>query len=110
MKQSVMKKWVKALKSGKYAQGTSYLKQGSEYCCLGVLSSISPYKNNFTRMNLNVNDKSKNSVLPVPIRDWAGMRTTSGELNNDCSLTSMNDNGSSFEQLADFIEKHWKKL
>lgn len=42
MKNNIMKKWVKALRSGKYKQGTGTLKQynrneEAKHCCLGVL-------------------------------------------------------------------------
>lgn len=45
MKQNIMKKWVKALRSGKYKQGYGTLKQynGFEevyHCCLGVLCEL----------------------------------------------------------------------
>lgn len=35
-----MEKWVKALRSGKYEQGKSYLKKDNKYCCLGVLYDV----------------------------------------------------------------------
>lgn len=38
------KKWVDALKSGKYTQGKGYLKLDNEYCCLGVAAEISGLK------------------------------------------------------------------
>lgn len=34
-------KWVAALRSGEYKQGTGYLKNGNCYCCLGVACVIS---------------------------------------------------------------------
>jgi hypothetical protein len=110
MKQSVMKKWVKALRSGKYKQGEGCLKNGNEYCCLGVLSAISPYKNNFTKMCDVSGDK--NLVLPQPIQNWSGMESDNGKIDGiaDSNLVGINDNGTSFKEIADFIEKHWEKL
>lgn len=32
----VKKKWVAALRSGKYEQGRQFLESNGEYCCLGV--------------------------------------------------------------------------
>jgi len=32
--------WVKALRSGEYEQGYTYLCQKDKYCCLGVLSKV----------------------------------------------------------------------
>lgn len=34
------KKWVEALRSGKYKQGKEALCFGDKYCCLGVLCEI----------------------------------------------------------------------
>ena len=33
-------KWADALESGKYKQCTGLLRQGDQFCCLGVLSEI----------------------------------------------------------------------
>lgn len=38
MKPEVKKKWVEALRSGKYQQGGGALRLGDRYCCLGVLA------------------------------------------------------------------------
>lgn len=44
MKKDIAKKWVKALRSGKYKQGKHMLKAatktGMRYCCLGVLCEL----------------------------------------------------------------------
>lgn len=44
MKPELKKRWVKALRSGKYKQGKNYLRrqtpEGDRYCCLGVLCEI----------------------------------------------------------------------
>lgn len=38
---ALLKRWVDALESGRYLQGTSTLRADGEYCCLGVLCSVS---------------------------------------------------------------------
>ena len=46
MKKVIAEKWIKALQSGKYKQGKSYLKtvnrstKKSSFCCLGVLTDL----------------------------------------------------------------------
>lgn len=40
MNQAIKRKWVKALRSGEYAQCTGALYSGGAYCCLGVLHEI----------------------------------------------------------------------
>lgn len=37
---SIKEDWIKALRSGKYKQGTGCLRKGNEYCCLGVLCEV----------------------------------------------------------------------
>ena len=37
---AVLGKWAKALRSGKYAQGRGTLRNGDNFCCLGVLCDI----------------------------------------------------------------------
>ena len=34
------KKWVKALRSGEFEQGTGYLRKGDKFCCLGVACAV----------------------------------------------------------------------
>lgn len=33
-------KWIEALKSGKYVQGTGQLYRNGKHCCLGVLGEV----------------------------------------------------------------------
>lgn len=42
MDKKLKAKWIKALKSGKYRQGTGrlYTKETRSYCCLGVLGKV----------------------------------------------------------------------
>lgn len=40
MKAVWKKRWLKALRSGEYKQGVGYLKNGDEFCCLGVLCDL----------------------------------------------------------------------
>lgn len=38
--QKRVRKWIRALRSGKYAQGTSYLRRADKFCCLGVACDL----------------------------------------------------------------------
>jgi len=131
MKKDVAKKWVKALRSGKYKQGQSWLKQydkkGEEqHCCLGVLCEL--YNNemkkkhkkslnsktvedwNVTRISFNKNDQS----LPNIVKKWAGMKDSLGNFidsNNMCRcLADMNDIGRKFNTIANIIEKNVENI
>lgn len=37
MDADIKKKWIEALRSGKYKQGIGFLNNNGKYCCLGVL-------------------------------------------------------------------------
>lgn len=124
MKKSAMKKWVKALRSGKYKQGESYLvkyKMHDEtgdivrelsFCCLGVLCQI-----NGVNIAIGVDE-----LLGEDTRLQVGLKTHNGQLNKNykvpnkylegtvSNLADLNDNGLSFKQIANIIEKNYKDL
>lgn len=113
MKKSIAKKWVAALRSGKYKQTKQQLKNEHGYCCLGVLASISPWKNSYTRMKDEY--KWTNRVLAPKIQKWAGMKRPNGRYNytGDLkydTLSSKNDDGASFKTIANLIEKYMEEL
>src|SRR5271165_2259693 len=102
MKKHVMKKWVAALRSGKYKQtrGRLHNKRGGGYCCLGVLCEISG-------MEFNPND----GMIPYSVENWSGLRTRKGSCADTNlrgeSLASYNDHSKlSFKAIANIIEKH----
>ena len=105
MKKTIAMKWVKALRSGKYAQGKRLLRNGDgEFCCLGVLCDISPYRKSYLRMKDAVGDAK--FYLPVKVGNWAGTLNLCAEN----TLANMNDMGMSFEKIAKYIERKWKSL
>jgi hypothetical protein len=102
MKKEIAKKWIKALRSGKYKQGTHFLKQYDnenkppKYCCLGVLCELyneSMKKNHKKTLtvktcnndilsdpeNVYITFGGKDGDLPVVVRRWAGMKDSCGE-------------------------------
>ena len=113
MNKQIAKKWIAALRSGKYKQTKCALKDKDGYCCLGVLCAISPWKYNFTRMTNAPH--AKNMSLPPIVVNWAGMRSSGGEYQvegNQYSnvLTARNDEGMSFSEIAKLIEKYTEDL
>lgn len=130
MKQNVMKEWVKALRSGKYKQGQSYLKatwnkKTTRHCCLGVLCEL--YNNTMKKSKKKALKETTNkdtvvhkfgssdSLLPSVVRKWAGLKTSDGECKDShdaflTSLSDMNDFGANFNKIANFIEKNYKNL
>lgn len=98
-------KWVKALRSGRYDQHDGDLanKQGTAFCCLGVLADI---QGCLWRDDLH-------ALIPVdPKTGWRvgegtlTMKKFCGGLTDDDQsiLAGMNDEGKSFAEIADFIE------
>ena len=113
MKPKIKKKWLKALRSGEYAQCKKVLVNNiDEFCCLGVLCDISD-KGEW------IDPKSKDNhyigkwhyELDKYDEDWAELPagiSTWSEINPDeeVTLTRMNDAGYSFKEIADYIEKN----
>jgi len=104
---STKKKWVEALRSGKYAQGTHALYRdnrtkycGSEqYCCLGVLGVVQGVtKNNLKGHDLLGKDFGKlRSVL---------LQDTDKVDSLEACLAEYNDEGATFKQLARWVEEN----
>lgn len=119
----IVKKWVTALRSGKYKQGVSALHTvpkngGNKYCCLGVLCDLA-MKAGITKRTKELVGSvyfykyDKESVfLPDSVRDWVGLATYGGLYGPDMrySLTEINDNGKSFNYIANRIEAMPKGL
>lgn len=116
MKREIADKWVEALRSRKYKQGDGCLRNGDNFCCLGVLCDISGlgkweksdhYDNGLFYCGTN-------AVLPGSVMDWSGINHFKGLFKTDegdgVCLTSLNDSGMSFAEIADVIEKHWEQL
>lgn len=73
-----MQKWVKALRSGKYKQTKSELKDNNGYCCLGVLCEISG-KSEFTKSNTGeFSFDEQTSILPASVMHYANIKDSLG--------------------------------
>lgn len=98
MKKLVAKKWIKALRSGQYRQGTQRLKLNGKYCCLGVLNQLYP--------ELNLSDESSRVLWNYKA---IGLNSATGTLcwesdGSVMSLARLNDNGFTFDEIADIIQ------
>lgn len=112
------KKWVEALRSGKYKQGTAYLCRNGQYCCLGVACEINTdiVKKS---MYISPNDYAIDSyngaaaTLPSELQDILGI-SPYGELTTEWyhiyaepTLVELNDlRNFTFEEIADVIENN----
>lgn len=114
MKKEVAEQWVAALRSGKYEQGISQLKNArGQYCCLGVLCDISglgvweaggAYRTGPDQFRYGY------AVTPKDVATWAGLENPMGNRPGQPSLDCLNDDGIPFSEIADIIEKEWKTL
>lgn len=121
MKKSVMKRWVRALRSGEFKQGFDALENSKgENCCLGVLCNLAliegvcDYDGADDETDTDATFDNKSGTLPESVQEWAGIKSGDGEIPSIRKwryLTAMNDNARfSFNQIANIIEKHYKEL
>jgi hypothetical protein len=114
MKKEIADKWVADLRTNP-PQCKRFLYDGKGYCCLGRLCLILGAKfkkdeNNFFYPVLpNDEDMASPAIISKHLMAAAGMKTNNGTLLKT-SLTELNDNGNTFFQIADVIEKNWEKL
>jgi len=102
-------KWVKALRSGEYKQGTKLLKFNGKYCCLGVACEIMPDK--FIPIQEGP-DAAVLSARESVLKDSVG---TIQSL--DVSLIRLNDGSPeygierlNFDEIADIIQIFYEEL
>lgn len=121
MKADIKKKWVEALRSGQYEQGTGALviedQTGTgverRYCCLGVLCEVV----GMVPMRLPTDDRlsydGEVGELPSTVVAFTGLTEPDPKLNkyirptldNEVrSLARFNDDGLTFPQIADVID------
>lgn len=109
MNPDIKAKWLEALRSGKYKQGTGALRYGDAFCCLGVLCDVSkqgtwlPIDNVYdpdAYRFVTPDGSDARGVLSLPMKEWSSL---GHELSH--KLISMNDAGHSFAEIADVIER-----
>ena len=96
------KKWVEALRSGKYEQTKGTLKTEDKFCCLGVACDISGLAG-WTDDDLYMR---RLSYLPIDVADWLGLEDREGAFrigNELVYLSALNDKGYTFEMIANII-------
>jgi len=125
MDKDIKTQWVGALRSGEYTQGTGQLREGSEeeagaYCCLGVLCTLYDkamggdcweYDSGGTATRYA--HKGEKNYPSCAVMDWAGLwdvvpdggeNTVRIGRDDIGQLAILNDEGKSFEEIADLIE------
>ncbi len=113
MRKDIGQRWVTLLRSGKFrqARGGLHDRRTDSFCCLGVLCELAvadgvilpKHPSPGTNYSAYVNSTG---LLPEAVRDWAGAKDYSPALAGDAapSLAGLNDDGVSFDEIADLIE------
>lgn len=135
MKKELAQAWSADLRSTKAPQTGGCLYDGEGYCCLGRLcllmgaefkqeiderSDISDeYRYKIYRPFVDGKQAETRCVLPKALAAKAGMKTQTGYLTDtrdpsdsdlNIELSSLNDRGRSFKEIADIIDEHWEAL
>lgn len=121
MKQDVKEKWVQALRSGEYQQGNGVLHrpgrtgdypEPEQFCCLGVLCRIAVESGLDIPVHVDstVHYDYHSSYLPRSVSEWAGIddinpTVTVTSYETPVALSYLNDNDTTFSEIADLIEE-----
>jgi len=106
VKANIKRRWIRALRSGRYTQGTGALHddRSNTYCCLGVLSQIVNKKRpkpHYTYTH-RINNTCDGAELSPKFMKKVGL-----DVNIMDILIRMNDeNRLNFEQIADWLEEN----
>jgi hypothetical protein len=109
-------KWIKALRSGKYEQGSNFLvyldwDNTKTFCCLGVACVITGIKekNIYDLGLIEITNKKEEKLFKDIPKILKGSSEEDDVLYNPLikKLTQMNDSGKwSFNRIATYIEKY----
>lgn len=107
------RKWVEALRSGEFMQGQRRLAYVGEdedsevrHCCLGVACELAIREGvaiERTKHFTQIAYSGEAIFLPLPVQEWLGLRHRNGNYNGT-SLSTHNDGGAAFDEIADIIE------
>ena len=112
------KKWVKALRSGKFKQTKRTLGiPDGKFCCLGVACELAikdGVRLKKVKKPLFFTYDSRDDYLPARVKNWLGLNGEEGQYYSKngryTSLVERNDSGKSFKWIANFIESEPKGL
>lgn len=115
MKPEIKQRWIEALRSGEYKQGTTYLRQDNSYCCLGVLCDLynkDHYETCWEPVTKGCDVYAidgSGCVLPSAVEQWSGLLHCEGKYGEapEHRLTVLNDDGLSFQEISNIIEEHF---
>lgn len=117
MNAAIKAKWVAALRSGEYEQGTGRLRVANGFCCLAVATDLYMKE---TGLGQWCNDSGyyvfkdkdgfiEGTELPSAVMIWADLDTAAPYArtpNGQVDLIAANDAGKPFSEIADIIEAY----
>lgn len=92
-------KWVEALRSDKYKQIAGTLREGDQFCCLGVLCDVMGARWT-SHGDAYVDGDYQSSLLSTRMLQNIGLSEAAQSV-----LYGMNDSGRPFPAIADYIER-----
>lgn len=110
MNKEIKSQWTEELKSGRLKQSTGRLrreeKDGSfSYCCLGVLCEIHRKFTGNPWHNIE-NSVPHDGLITEEVRMWSGLDSCDPHaVGGFASLATLNDQGKTFAEIADIIER-----
>jgi len=131
MNTEVKQKWIDALRSGKYDQGSEKLRSVQGYCCLGVLCDLYSQEQDsewefrgIAETNLQPQDywyfDGESEFLPESVKEWAGLPAKNPSVRVDVTededdddwfyneeIANLNDSGYTFNELSKLIEQQF---
>jgi uncharacterized protein YeaC (DUF1315 family) len=130
MNPEIKQKWVDALLSGKYDQGSEKLRSRQGYCCLGVLCDLYAQEQNIEwKFNGEYEESplpmdywyfdGEGEFLPESVREWAGFSLHSPQVRIEVTeeyeddwvyhdeIANLNDTGYTFNDLAKMIQEQF---
>lgn len=101
MDQELKAKWMESLRSGRYPQTRSCLKDSDGFCCLGVLADIqgAEWDGDQPRLNGDFAGHEEGGWLKESVAGGLHLRVQR-------ELSNLNDGGAHFIAIADFIDKN----
>lgn len=117
MDKELKAKWLAALRGGKYKQGKGFLRTGDDcFCCLGVLCDLVHPEGWGETKKMTACVGTKSIEAPAVRFNWSedyDFHSLPWHLRDEINMPGeevgevmqMNDNGKTFSQIADYIEK-----
>jgi hypothetical protein len=132
MNTEVKQKWIDALRSGWYDQGSEKLRSVQGYCCLGVLCDLYTQETKmvgweFRGLDENTHQTTdywyfdgESEFLPESVKEWAGLPVANPNVRVDVTenddeddwfyndeIANLNDSGYTFNELSNLIEQQF---